>query len=157
MTKKTSKDYLVLSALYKLLAEFDADSLLAASESDLASESLRKALYLLAEEARGDSTPGPSKAAPGEESGDALKLRERRIYETLLDRELFPSTASIVTVLRATKVSARYDARQSRTKWARTVAKAVAKRPESTKRFEDYVARLASDGQTAGWLSVIKG
>ena len=153
----TDREFLAISEVYRLLSQFDARELAAASRRPGLSAHLRSALAELSVEGasnkvrRGSaispSRPAPPPSAPPSEYKNGL-------LRFLMDPKRFPDKHALMRLAAQAQIPLKIDARMSRER----VAKQIANRVAGNAALRESLARVpvtADDAQTEGWLNLI--
>jgi hypothetical protein len=163
---KNSTVHGVLSAIHRLLSEYEATDFAHASRYAGVTPQLREVLQALARESKSFAS-GSSKqravAPPRSDSNGDLGSRDGRdgqkaALAAMLSRsQRFESNRSILQFAREVGLTVLPRPKESRDRLATRVAEAILSTPEPKR--SQVVSRLArgGDNQTQGWIDVIKG
>jgi len=150
------EDFQVVAELYRFLATFDPSAIEAASRLPSISDNLRTALTALHKETatRKSNAPGAS-AKPANSSPKGVGGGSRGPLALLLDNRRFPTKQHLVDVAKLLRMKVNVDAKASRERLARRLARAVEQDPGACERLYELVG-ATEDSQTAGWFDVIR-
>jgi hypothetical protein len=147
----------VVAELYRLLATFQSSAIADAARLPGISDNLRAALSALHREAvaRGGTSNANDKASERNAAKPGPGARSLEPLELLLDPKRFPTKQDLVEFCRLLGVGVDIDAKSSRERIARRIARFVDEDQQARERMYDLAKRSTSD-QTSGWIKLIR-
>lgn len=168
----TTDSFEVMSAVYKLLAQFSHDQFDAASRNPHISPNLKSALKSLAVEAnsvsldaRNDSTSlnregskSSHRSRPHRARTPELRTRDQptNVTDLLTSPESFPDKDSLMKFAKNAGLSIKPDPKASRERLARRIAKEARQTKAGKAKLQRALADSV-DNETRGWLNLIVG